>query len=100
MEAKIKNNKRMRGYILKALNIFYPSPALIESLQSSMLSTLLTESLDIMPHVEYLRDRGYIEVKKTQSDYGMRLTYVILTSKGIDVLERTIQDAGVIIDGQ
>lgn len=100
MDAKVKNNKRLRGYILKALKMFYPSPTSLESLQSSMLSTMLTESLDILPYVEYLRDRGYIEVKKTQSDYGLRLTYVKLTSRGIDVLEQTIQDAGVIIDGQ
>lgn len=99
MDARVKNNKRMRGYILKAMKICYPSPELIESLRSSMLSTQLEESLDIMPHVEYLRDRGYLEVKKTETDYGTRLTYVKLTSRGVDVLEGTISDPGVILDG-
>lgn len=99
MDARIKNRKRLRGYILRALNLFYPSPTSVESLQSSMLATLLTESLDILPYLDYLRDRGYVDINKTTTDYGLRLTYVKLTSKGIDVLEGTICDPGVILDG-
>lgn len=99
MDARIKNRKRLRGYILKALNLFYPSPALVESLQTSMLATLITESLDIKPYLDYLNDRGYVEIRKSRTDFGVDLTHIKLTSKGIDVLEGTIVDPGVILDG-
>lgn len=99
MDARIKNKKRLRGYILKALDLFYPSLTSVESLQSSMLATLLTESMDIMPYLDYLRDRGYVEIHKTTTDFGMKLTLVKLASKGVDVLEGTINDPGVILDG-
>lgn len=95
---KAKNKKRIRGYILKALNISYPTPTLLESLQSSILSTLYAESVDILPFIEYLSDRGYIQVNKKQTDIG-KFKYVKLTSKGIDLLEGTISDLGVLLDG-
>jgi DNA-binding PadR family transcriptional regulator len=99
MDARIKNRKRLRGYILKALHLFYPSPALVESLQTSMLATYIPESVDIKPYLHYLADRGYIEIKKTSTDFGLPLTHVKLTSRGVDVLEGTITDPGVILDG-
>lgn len=99
MDARTKNKKRLRGYILKALDLFYPSYTSVDSLQRSMMATQMTESLDITPSIDYLQDRGYIDVKPIETDFGIRLINIKLTSKGVDVLEGTTVDLGVILDG-
>lgn len=99
MDQRIKDRKRLRGYILKSLSILYPSPALVESVQSSVMATQISESVDIKPFLDYLEDRGYIVIRNSKADFGARLTHVKLTSKGVDLLEGTISDPGVILDG-
>lgn len=97
---RVKNKKKIRGYILKGLTMSYCQTASVGSLQSLVLSTQLTESIDIVPYLDYLEDRGYIRIKEKETELGFVMKFIKLTSKGTDLLEGTISDAGVIIDGR
>lgn len=89
-------NKHIRGHILYLLMLSHPTPTTGKVLETGMLSSLLVVNPDISAYLDYLIDRGYVE-KTKKPEYS--LTYYKLTSKGIDLMEGTIQDPGVILNG-
>lgn len=97
MSVKAKNRKLVRGYILKTLNISYPRPTLVDSLQTSLIGVPFVDCTDIKPYLEYLQDRGYIKISQYVTDIGLKLDHVKLTSDGVDLLEGTTSDPGVIL---
>lgn len=96
MSMKGLRNKHIRGHIMYLLSLSHPSPTTARVLETGMLSSLLVTNPDISAYVDYLIDRGYVE-EINNEEY--RLKYYKLTSRGIDLLEGTICDAGVILGG-
>lgn len=94
--AKTMRNKAIRGHILYLLNLSHPTPTTGKVLETGMLSSMLVASPDISAYLDYLIDRGYID-RIDKPEYGLR--YYKLTSRGIDLLEGTITDNGVLLNG-
>lgn len=90
-------NKQARGYILKVCKISYPQP-----IGSNVIDVCLVDAgmgvsgTQLDGYLKYLHDRGYVTLKAAGlSVLGTSMTLVELTAKGIDLLEGTINDAGV-----
>lgn len=97
---QVKRNKETRGSILKTLEMTYPTPMLLESVQRDLPRYGVSGQTDIDAHVDYLKYKGYIVLtdadEKVFGDAGP-MQLLKLTPKGIDLLEETITDAGVVI---
>jgi len=89
-------NKQARGAILKALELTHPTPTLSTSICEIMTQIGLIVNPDISDHIDYLKGKGYIEVKEVNSKVlSMSVVSLKLTPKGVDLLEETISDPGV-----
>lgn len=98
-QAEVKQNKAIRGYIIRCLVKGYNNQALTRQLSSSLYAANLIISPDISKYLDYLRDAGYIEIvadRKVTAYTAYASDAVIkLTRKGVDLVEGTIEDAGV-----
>lgn len=87
--------KELRGELLSFLHEIYPYPITITSIYQSYYQYYRTETIDQI--MQYLDDKGYIE-KRIQK--GTRLFEQIenyaITPKGIDLMEGSIEDNGII----
>lgn len=92
-----EKNRTMRGVIMQRLGDCHPSPTMVESLRNGLMGHELMAGMDIAAHLDYLADRGYISIRDTGDKFGTPIRYVKLTSKGVDLLEGTITDAGVVL---
>ena len=93
---KAEQNKAIRGHILFLLSISPTAPVPQSVLESNMITSMLVSNPDIAVYLDYLMDRGYI--KRIESQTQKMVAYK-LTSKGIDLMEGTIKDAGVLLNG-
>lgn len=97
-QAEINQNKAIRGYILRCLVKGYNYSALVKQVTNAMQASRLILSPDISKHLGYLEDAGYIEFtdKKINAYNAYSRDAVIrLTKEGVDLVEGTIEDAGV-----
>lgn len=97
-QAEVKQNKAIRGYIIRCLVKGYNNAALTRSLTNAMISSGLIISPDISKYLNYLQDAGYIEFsdnKVTSYNAYSKDAVVKLTKAGVDLAEGTIEDAGV-----
>ena len=91
-EQEIRQNKAIRGYIVRAL---------AKGNQNSLLVRQITNALtvpDISKQLSYLEDGGYIEFtdKRATAYNAYRRDAVIqLTKAGVDLVEGTRDDPGV-----
>lgn len=98
MEMKIKQNKAIRGYIIRSLVKGFQNALLVRQISNALITEGLIISPDISKHLSYLEDSGYIKYtnRKVNSYTAyMKDAVVQLTRKGIDLVEGTIEDAGV-----
>lgn len=96
--AAVRQNKAIRGYIIRALVKGYNNTALTRQLTNSMISAGLIVSPDISKHLDYLKEAGYIEFtdeKITAYAAYANDAVIKLTKKGVDLAECTIEDNGV-----
>lgn len=97
-EAEVKQNKAIRGYIIRSLVKGYNNSALTKSLSNAMIASGLIVSPDITKYLDYLEDAKYIEFepkKVTAYNAYAKDAVVRLTKKGVDLAEGTIDDPGV-----
>ncbi len=97
-ELRIKQNKAIRGYIVRSLVKGYQNALLVRHIVNSMVADGLIVSPDISKHLEYLLEAGYIVFtnSKVNSYTAYMADAVIrLTKKGVDLAEYTIEDPGV-----
>lgn len=89
-----------RGYLLKALHMSYPRPLGDRTILLFMIE-LGYSVADFEKDIEYLREKGYIEMEEKKLEiYPSTIRLVKLTPKGIDLVEGTIKDNGVVFNGQ
>lgn len=96
--ADVRTNKSIRGYILRCLAKCQNNSTMVSAIVSALSQSNLIMSPDISKYLNYLEDAGYIEYTdkkhKTYSIYANSKT-IRLTKKGVDLVEGTIEDAGV-----
>lgn len=92
---EVQRNRQVRGQILMTLELSHPMATPQASVASALISALMIQSPDITPYVDYLEDRGYIRVFRVPDAVGGEMVALKLTSKGVDLLEETVEDAGV-----
>jgi len=96
-ETQVLKNKQMRGQIIRTLALFYPDTTSINNIRTALITKGVTSTGEMDKHLTYLEDKKYIIVKdgfvKDAKDDDM----VTLTAKGIDLVEETLRDPGVIL---
>ena len=97
-QAEIRQNKAIRGYIIRCLVKGYNNTALTRQLSNAMIAAGLIVSPDISKYLDYLEDAGYIEFtddRVTAYTAYARGAVVKLTKEGVDLAEGTTEDNGV-----
>lgn len=98
MELEIKQNKAIRGYIIRSLVKGHQNSLLLRQITNALVADGLIVSPDISKHLDYLTEAGYIcFTDKTVNAYNAyRKDAVIkLTKDGVDLVEGTTEDPGV-----
>lgn len=93
-----QQNKAIRGYIIRSLAKGYNNAAITSHVSNALYSSGLIISPDITKYIDYLINAGYIEFtdKKIKAYQIYAKDPVIkLTKAGVDLVEGTIEDAGV-----
>lgn len=97
-KAEVKQNKAIRGYIIRCLVKGYNNTALTRQMSNAMMAANIIISPDISKYLNYLYGAGYIEFtseKVTAYTAYSEDAVVRLTKKGVDLAEGTIDDPGV-----
>lgn len=97
-EIQIKENKAIRGYIMRALAGSAKSSLQCKVIAAMLIDDKLVNSPDISKHLNYLADKEYIKFHGTGIDSFNAVQndgIAILTAKGIDLIEGSINDSGV-----
>lgn len=97
-KAEIRQNKTIRGYIIRCLVKGYNNTALTRQLSNAMIAAGLIISPDISKYLDYLQGAGYIEFteeKVTAYNAYANDAVIKLTKEGVDLAEGTIEDNGV-----
>lgn len=95
---EVDRNKAIRGYIIRALVKGNQNALLVRQITNALVEDGLIVSPDISKHLDYLVEAGYVVfTDRTANAYtAYRKDAVIkLTRKGVDLVEGTIDDAGV-----
>lgn len=97
-QAEIRQNKAIRGYIIRCLVKGFNNAALTRQISNSMMAAGLIVSPDISKYLDYLQGAGYIEFtaeKVTAYTAYAKDAVIKLTKAGVDLAEGTTEDAGV-----
>ena len=97
-EQEIKQNKAIRGYIVRALAKGSNNSLLVRQITNALLADNLITVPDISKQLSYLEDGGYIEFtdKRVTAYTAYRKDAVIqLTKAGVDLVAGTTDDPGV-----
>ena len=81
----------MRGHILYMLYVSQETPMMLSTIELCLLPENPRIGTEMVSHVNYLVDRGYIMVVESMG------AMVRITSTGQDVVEGTIADSGIIV---
>lgn len=97
-QSEVKQNKAIRGYIIRCLVKGYNNSALTRQISNAMMAASLIISPDISKYLDYLLGAGYIEFtseKVTAYTAYAKDAVVRLTKLGVDLAEGTVEDPGV-----
>lgn len=97
-KAEVRQNKAIRGYIIRCLVKGYNNTALTRQVSNAMIASGMVISPDISKYLGYLLDAGYIEFtdgKVTAYTAYADDAVIRLTKEGVDLAEGTIEDPGV-----
>lgn len=96
-ETQVLKNKQMRGQIIRTLALFYPDATMVSNIRSALITKGVTSTGEMDKHLTYLEDKEYLTVKDGFVKDAKDDDIVMLTAKGIDLVEETIKDPGVIL---
>lgn len=90
--------KALRGQILDFLKRIYPRE--IEELGVISVFYQYYTDRDIRQALQYLADKGYVELREVPHPFHRRKKVRLyrITAHGIDLIEGTIHDEGVILE--
>lgn len=95
---EVKQNKAVRGYIIRALVKGTRNTLCVRQLSNAMIAAGIVLSPEIGKHLDYLEDAGYIEFtdeRVTSYTAYAEDALVRLTKAGVDLAEGTTNDRGV-----
>ena len=96
---RVARARRLRGAILLLLAEIAPERVNAEVLRGALArQQLVVSARELAATLEYLRGRGYVAYEVVAArDYPElpRLVSVRITASGIDLVEGTVEDAGV-----
>lgn len=95
---EVQKNKAIRGYILRCLVKGYNNALLVRQITNALVNDGLIITPDIAKHLDYLEDGGYVEFtnKRANAYTAYKQDAIVkLTKTGVDLVEGTIEDAGV-----
>ncbi len=92
--------KHLRGQILDFLKRIYPRD--IEEIGIISVFYEYHRDKDIRQSLQYLVDKGYVEKRVVKHPYRKRqkVAFYKITANGIDLLEGTVEDAGVVLEDE
>ena len=96
-ETQVLKNKQMRGQIIRTLALFYPDTSTVSNIRAALITRGITSTGEMDKHLTYLEDKKYITVQDGFIRDAKDDDIVTLTAKGVDLVEGTIQDLGVIL---
>ncbi len=102
-DLRVIDNKRIRGIIMRRLLSVYPTPLKVQAISTALLASGDITTPDISAYLAYLEGKEYINVYKSEQDERLpSATFppemlVVLEWRGVDVLEGTTDDPGIII---
>ena len=102
-EQEIRQNKAIRGYIVRALAKGNQNSLLVRQVTNALLADNLITVPDISKQLSYLEDGGYIEFtdrRATAYNAYRRDAVIQLTKAGVDLVEGTREDPGVDVYGR
>lgn len=96
-EIQIQENKAIRGYIMRALAGSNKNSLQCKVIAAMLIDDKLVNSPDISKHLNYLADKEYIKFSNGTDAFNAVQNdgIAILTAKGIDLIEGSIEDPGV-----
>lgn len=97
-QAEVRQNKAIRGYIIRCLVKGYNNTALTRQISNALMAAGLVVSPDISKYLSYLVGAGYIEFtteKVTAYNAYAKDAVIRLTKSGVDLAEGTVDDHGV-----
>lgn len=92
---QVMKNKRLRGQVLRTLSLFYPTAVDVGTIKSALLTRGITVSAETATVLHYLADKEYIRIIEAKITEIEDSDLVELTAKGVDLIEGTVNDAGV-----
>jgi len=98
MENEVRQNKAIRGYIMRALVKGHQNTLLVRQISNALIADGLIISPDLSKYLDYLIEAGYvITTDKSATAYNAyrKDGSIKLTKAGIDLVEGTIDDPGV-----
>jgi hypothetical protein len=91
----VQHNKAVRGYIMRSLVKGHNNSLLCRQLVNVMVNDSIIISPDISKHLDYLKNKGYIEYTNDRiNSYNAYANDAVirLTVEGIDLLEGSVPD--------
>ena len=101
-KAEIRQNKAIRGYIIRCLVKGYNNTALTRQLSNAMIAAGLIISPDISKYLDYLQGAGYIELPRKRSQPTMPMPMMRSSSsqrKALTLRKVRLKTMGLIFDG-
>jgi hypothetical protein len=88
--------RERRGLILHSLHAQYPMRLMRTALDRNVMPFYAGEAGQFDRDVEYLRDKGYLDVEE-QTLAGRSISAFKITPAGVDLVEGSTKDPGIII---
>lgn len=94
-EIQKERYRKIRGNILRILVKWHPAPLEISEIHIFLdaLGYSITKE-ELGSHLSYLEEPGYILMEKRKAE-GIEIKKVRILKKGIDVIDRFVNDIGV-----
>ena len=92
---EILQNKQFRGQIMRIGAMFYPTPVTVRQIKISLQEYGIGTAADIIKHLVYLEGKSYISCESGTIGDNKDDDRIMITSKGIDLVEGTINDDGL-----
>jgi len=73
---------------------FYPTQITVRQIKISLEEYGINYKADVDKHLFYLKDKGYITIEEATKS---KEELILITADGIDLIEGTIEDGGVLI---
>ena len=94
-EIEIIQKVKIRGHILRILEMSYPTATFESAVASGLIARGLVSSPDISEYTQHLEDKGLLRVLSSEQRFGIHERLLALTPEGFDQLDGLVTSPGV-----